>query len=130
MIDQILFFDGECGLCNGFVDFLLQRELGANFKFAPLQGARARELLPEPLRREMSTVVLWRRGEVFTHSEAVLMVLEELGGAWCFTRLFWLVPKGVRNSVYSFVANRRYAFFGKRETCRLPTPAERARFLD
>jgi predicted DCC family thiol-disulfide oxidoreductase YuxK len=78
----------------------------------------------------MKSVVLWTQGQVFERSDAVLMILQQLGGIWWFTRLFWVVPRFFRDWTYEVVARNRYAFFGKRDTCRLPTPAERARFLD
>jgi predicted DCC family thiol-disulfide oxidoreductase YuxK len=129
-MNQILFFDGVCVLCNGFVDFLLRRDVDHHFRFASLQGARAREVLPAELHEGVETVVLWSQGQVLVRSDAVLTVLSQLGGAWWLFRVFWVVPRPLRDLVYRLVAANRYAMFGKRDSCRLPAPEERARFLD
>jgi len=130
MSRQVVFFDGVCLLCNGFVDFLLARDREQLFQFAPLQGENAKALLPAEFHTDLNTVVLWSQGQVFTRSDAVLMVLSQLGGIWWFTRVGWAVPQFLRDLVYRLVASQRYSWFGKRETCRLPSPQERARFLD
>jgi predicted DCC family thiol-disulfide oxidoreductase YuxK len=127
---QIIFFDGVCNLCNAFVDFLVRRDAEHLFDFAPLQGSNAKQLLPARFPEKLSSVVLWSQGEVHEKSDAALMVLQQLGGLWGALRVFWVLPKGLRDWGYDLVARNRYALFGKRETCRLPTPEERARFLD
>ena len=127
---QILFFDGVCNICNGFVDFIIVRDKKQLFMFAPLQGEAAKRSLPASLLEDLNTVVLWNQGEAFKKSDAALCVLSQLGGAWALMKIFWVVPKFLRDMVYDLVAKNRYQLFGKRETCRLPTPEERARFLD
>ena len=129
MNTQIIFFDGVCNLCNGFVDFLVKRDQG-QFTFAPLQGETAARTLPLELRQDLKTVVLWSQGQTFEKSDAALMVLQQLGGIWGLMRVFWALPAPVRNLAYDLIAANRYRIFGKRESCRLPTPAERQRFLD
>lgn len=127
---QVIFFDGVCNLCNAFVDFLVRRDSEHLFYFAPLQGSHARQLLPTRLPENLSSVVLWSQGEIHEKSDAALMVLQQLGGLWGALRIFWIFPKGLRDWAYDLVARHRYTLFGKRETCRLPTSEERARFLD
>ena len=127
---QIIFFDGVCNLCNAFVDFLIKRDKDHSFSFAPLQGETAQLKLPHGQPASLSSVVLWNQGEVLEKSDAALMILQQLGGFWWFMRVFWVMPKILRDLGYDFVAANRYRFFGKRETCRLPTPAEKARFLN
>ena len=129
-MNQVLFFDGVCLMCNGFVDFVLKRDVEGIFKFAPLQGERAKVLVPQNFRDELDTVVLWSQGQVFCRSEAALMVLTQLGGAWWFARAGWLVPLPIRDFVYRFISHRRYAWFGKSDGCRIPTPSERSRFME
>lgn len=127
---QIVFFDGVCNLCNGFVDFLVRRDTEHLFDFAPLQGTNAKRLLPAEMPAQLRSVVLWSQGEVNEKSDAALMILSQLGGLWGALRIFWIFPKWLRDPFYDLIAKNRYRLFGKRETCRLPTPAERARFLD
>jgi predicted DCC family thiol-disulfide oxidoreductase YuxK len=126
---QIIFFDGVCNLCNAFVDFLFKRDRDLNFTFAPLQGETARHKLNDSQASKLGSVVLWNQGEILEKSDAALMILQQLGGPWWLMRIFWIVPKFLRDLVYDFVATNRYRLFGKRETCRLPTPEEKARFL-
>jgi predicted DCC family thiol-disulfide oxidoreductase YuxK len=128
-MSQIIFFDGVCVLCNGFVDFVIARDVERIFRFAPLQGERAKGTLPPSL-HDLSTVVLWSQGQTFVRSDAALMVLQQLGGFWGLVRVFWVVPRPLRDLAYRLIASRRYFWFGKRESCRLPTAEERGRFLE
>jgi predicted DCC family thiol-disulfide oxidoreductase YuxK len=126
----ILFFDGVCGLCNGLVDWLLPRDKKKKIKFATLQGATALDLLPQNLREDLNTVVLWYKGQLLTESTAILTCLNELGGLWRMVIFFKLIPSFIRNAIYKLVARFRYKLFGQLSTCRLPTAAERQQFLD
>jgi predicted DCC family thiol-disulfide oxidoreductase YuxK len=126
---QIIFFDGVCNLCNSFVDFLIRRDHDQAFSFAPLQGETARQKLPADKLARLNSVVLWNQGQILEKSDAALTVLQQLGGLWWFMRVFWIAPAFLRDLVYDLIAANRYRFFGKRETCRLPTPEEKARFL-
>lgn len=125
----IIFFDGICHLCNGFVDFVLQKDLKQHFQFAPLQGETAANLLTPQERSELTSVILLVEGKKFLRSEAVVKVLIDLGGVYRVLALGFLLPSGVRNALYNWVAKNRYAWFGQRETCRLPTPTEIDRLL-
>jgi predicted DCC family thiol-disulfide oxidoreductase YuxK len=127
---QIIFFDGVCNLCNGFVDFLIRRDKEALFAFAPLQGETARRTLKAEYVKEMRSVVLYSQGQATQKSDAALMILQQLGGGWNLMRVFWAVPRPLRNFIYDRIAKNRYHLFGKRETCRLPSVEERARFLE
>ena len=125
----IVFFDGECGLCNGFVDFAMARDRGGRLRYAPLQGETAELRLPEEF-RGMDSVVLLRDGKPLQRSSAVAGVLWELGGLWRFAgRMLRHVPYRLREFGYRIVAKNRYRLFGKRDACRMPTPEERGRIL-
>jgi predicted DCC family thiol-disulfide oxidoreductase YuxK len=126
----VIFFDGVCGICNRFIDFVIGRDGAAIFRFAPLQGETARERLPEADLRDLNTMVLWEEPGVFRKSTAAVRILIRLGGVWrVIGTALRLVPRPLRDTGYSLVARYRYQIFGKKETCRIPTPAERARFL-
>ncbi len=127
----ILFFDGVCAVCDGFVDWVIERDAAARFRFAPLQGKAAadRGLAMDDWRE--ASFVLEAGGERHGASDAVLRVLLMLGGAWLpVARLALWIPHAIRDRAYRFVARRRYGWFGQKEACRIPTPDERARFLD
>ena len=129
-VRRILFFDGVCGLCNWSVDFVLKRDLRGVFQFAPLQGETAQALLTRQDVNQLDSVVLWIGGLKYRKSAAVVRVLWQLGYGWLVLGVvIWLIPLPLRNLGYSIVARNRYQLFGKKETCRLPTPAERNRFL-
>ena len=127
----ILFFDGVCGLCNHSVDFVLRNDRRGTIRFAPLQGQTASKLLPEADLRNLNSVVFQVRGQAFRQSTAIVGLLREMGGVWSLLGLLlWLVPSPLRNLGYRIVARFRYRMFGQKETCRMPKPEERARFLE
>ena len=131
----VLFFDGVCNLCNAWVDFLVRRDKGKQFRYAPLQGETFKAVLaahPE-LSAMDSLIVVHDRSdgsqEIFTHSRGPLFLAGRLGGGWSIARVFFLVPAFLSDAVYRLVARLRYSLFGKKETCRFPSPAERELFL-
>ena len=127
----IVFFDGVCGLCNHTVNWLLARDPERRLRFAPLQGTTAAELLSDEIRSNLATLVFVRQGTVFIRSGAVSRILMTLGGRWkVLGGLLWMIPSPIRDLGYRAVSRFRYRLFGKHETCRLPTPQERAVFLD
>ncbi len=135
--DSIVFFDGYCNLCNGVVNWLLDRDAHQTLRFAPLQGETYSQLqqtlslkFPEAASLPLSTVVLYSEGNVYTHSTAVLMIGETLGGVWkVFGLVGRIIPRFVRDAVYGIVSRNRYRWFGKRDVCRILTPEIAARFL-
>jgi predicted DCC family thiol-disulfide oxidoreductase YuxK len=127
--DSIIFFDGVCGLCNGFVDFVLRIDHSALFKFSPLQSDFAAQRLPKEYINDLDSVVVIIDGNVLRKGAAVFAVFQKLGGAWAILSIFGKLPTGIVNSGYDLVASNRYKIFGKKETCRLPTPSERERFI-
>lgn len=128
--EPVIFFDGVCGLCNRFIDFVISHDRAGAFRFAALQGETARERLPEADVRDLNTLVLCDELGVFRKSTAATRILVRLGGVWrVFGTILRIVPRPLRDAGYSLVARNRYALFGKKESCRMPTPAERARFL-
>lgn len=127
----ILFFDGVCNLCNSSVDFIIRRDKQRVFRFASLQGTTAHNLVPQYAEEAgLSTVVLITEEGQFVRSTAVGHVLKRLGGFWkILGSLFLILPAGFRDWLYKAVAKRRYRLFGKKDSCRLPTPEERELFL-
>lgn len=127
----IVFYDGVCGFCNVWVDFLLRRDPQGRLMFAPLQGATARRLLSPDEIEHLHSLILWTPQRAYRQSAAVVRILWTLGGVWrLIAGLLWLIPLPLRNGGYRLVARHRYRLFGKKETCRMPAPQERARFLD
>lgn len=125
----IVFFDGVCGLCNGFIDFLFTEDQEGLYKVTALQGNTAQEKLPIQLTKNLATVVVLKDGLILTKSDAVLSILADLGGVFKILSVFRVFPKSFRDLVYNLIATHRYQLFGIKESCRLPTPEERGRFL-
>ena len=127
--DRILFFDGVCGLCNSSVDFFMQQDADQALKFAPLQGVEAKKRIPEFKDLPMDTLVLWENNKLYTRSSAVIKSGIAVGGVWGLARILLIIPTPVRNVVYNLISANRYKWFGKKESCRIPTPEEKGRIL-
>ncbi len=129
--NPMLFFDGVCGLCNSVVDWVLRNDRRGVVRFSPLQGQTAQQRLPDVDRERLDTVVFIEGDRITRRSTAIVRLLSHLGGIWTVLAwLLWLIPWPLRDVGYRAVSKLRYRLFGKKETCRLPTPDERARFLD
>ncbi len=128
----IIFFDGVCNLCNGYVNFMLKRDRRGRFRFASLQGRTAGARLRDTLSAtgDFASIILLDEQGIHTKSAAVLRVLTGLGGPWRLLRPLHLLPSGLLDALYDFVAARRYRWYGRRETCRVPTASERGRLLE
>lgn len=128
---KVLFFDGYCSLCNSFVDALIRRDKRDVLQFASLQGETARSHLPSFVRTtgDVDTVIYLRDGKIYDRSSAILWVLQDLGGLWMMTGVFFVIPQFLRDIVYRWVARHRYRWFPKRETCRVPSPLEKKKLL-
>lgn len=126
----VIFFDGVCGLCNRWVDFVLAHDRRRRFRFATLQGETARTWLRAAEGEPLNSVVLVDAEGEHRRSDAVARMLVGLGGCWWIAGVaLRTVPRPLRNWGYNLVARHRYRWFGRKETCRLPTADERSRFL-
>lgn len=128
----VILFDGVCNLCNGLVNFVIDRDPSAYFAFGALQSEEGQELLEEQcgsLSGEMASIVLIEGGRCYRQSTAALRVLRRLKGAWPLLYAFVVVPRPMRDAVYDWLAANRYRWFGKRDRCRVPTPELEAHFL-
>jgi predicted DCC family thiol-disulfide oxidoreductase YuxK len=126
---KIIFFDGVCGLCNGFVDFIMKIDKKKVFLFSPLQGSYASSNLTQSMTQDLSSVVVLIDGKIYTKSEAVQKILTEIGGIWGIAKFFILIPRSLQNYLYDQIAKNRYHIFGKKAACRIPTEEERSRFV-
>lgn len=133
---NIVLYDGVCGFCNGFVRFILARDKAARFRFAPLQGEFAASALrkydADPGLLDTVYVIAdygTANEKILSRARAGLFVAGALGFPWNLARGFSVLPDRILNFFYGLFARSRYRLFGKYETCPLPTPEERARFL-
>jgi predicted DCC family thiol-disulfide oxidoreductase YuxK len=127
----IIFFDDVCVMCNGFVNLLLRVDRRQQFLFAPLGGETSRKILPPlPIDPGQWSMIYVDEAGIHDQSDASLEVYRRLGGIWWLLSLGQLFPRWIRNPIYRVLARNRYRWFGKRDTCRLPTAEEKARFLE
>jgi len=136
--NPIVFYDGVCGLCNRLVQFLLKHDREGRLRFASLQSDFAAKVLGrhgfDP--KDLDTVHVVENYDqpderVLQRSDAILRAGRELGGFWsASSSISKIVPRPLRDVVYKLVATNRYRMFGKFDTCMLPDPSQRSRFLD
>ena len=138
MIDgPVLLYDGLCGFCDGTVQFILKRDRRETLRFATLQGDFARDVIARhPEVAGVDSLVLVEpdvasgHEKVYVRFEGALRVARYLGGAWHLARAVDIVPRVVRDRAYDAFARIRYRVFGKYDNCPIPTPEQRARFID
>ena len=128
---SIILFDGECNLCNGAVDFVIRRDANHHFRYASLQSEIGRSMMKEHGKNPdvLDTIILVSGKKVYMRSSAAIRVCNKLGSLWPLMNVFLIVPSPIRDVVYDWIAKNRYKWFGKRDTCRLPTAEELALFL-
>jgi predicted DCC family thiol-disulfide oxidoreductase YuxK len=129
--NPIILFDGVCNLCNGAVQFVIKNDKKNIFRFAALQSEAGITLSKKyniPTDR-MDTFVVIKKNKCYTRSNAALEVANILGGFWAILYVFVIIPPAIRDTIYNWVAKNRYQMFGKKESCMIPTPELRDRFL-
>ncbi len=128
----VILFDGVCNLCDGTVNFVIDRDPQAHFRFAALQSRAGQELLARHGLPEgyLDSIVLVEGGQAYTQSTSMLKILGGLGAPWNWLAMLTIIPAPLRDGVYKLIAHNRYNWFGKQETCRIPTEDIKARFLE
>ncbi|MBK7429523.1 MAG: DUF393 domain-containing protein [Bacteroidetes bacterium] len=132
-MNNVIIFDGVCNLCNGFVDFIIRRDKKKIFRFVSNQDPAGKEILsrfPEIPKGDAMTIYYLEDGELFSRSKAVLRIAKMMNAPFSWLYAFSILPLFLSNSIYGLVARNRYKWFGKRDTCRVPTIEERERFLE
>jgi predicted DCC family thiol-disulfide oxidoreductase YuxK len=128
----LIIFDGVCNYCCGVVNFIIRRDPGGVFRFAPFQSEAARKVLGQygyPT-GSLDSFVLIEDGKLYTKSGAGLRVQKLLGGFHKLLYAFILVPAPLRDAVYDYIARHRYEWYGKKNECMVPTPDIKNRFLE
>ncbi|MEP7376563.1 MAG: thiol-disulfide oxidoreductase DCC family protein [Chitinophagaceae bacterium] len=128
--NPVVLFDGVCNYCNAMVNFSIRNDKKAVIKFAPLQSETGRKLKEKyQINPEIDSVILIDQEKVYTYSNAALRITKYLRWPSKALYAFVIVPKFIRQPFYKWVAKNRYKWFGKRDTCMIPSPEVRARFL-
>jgi len=128
----IVLFDGVCNLCNGLVQFIIKRDPKQKFRFASLQSAFGRSQLihfhlnPDSLH----SFVVIDEGQAFERSAAALRIAKHLGGPWKTFMILKIIPKFLCDVFYNLIASNRYKIFGRLDSCMIPSPELRERFIE
>lgn len=127
----VLLFDGVCNLCNASVQWVLLHDKKGVFKFAALQSETGQALLRQHGLdgQNFNTVVLVDQNRALLKSDVPLEITHKLGGFWQLFSVFKIIPKSIRDLVYDWVARNRYKWWGRRESCMLPRPEWKGRFV-
>jgi predicted DCC family thiol-disulfide oxidoreductase YuxK len=130
-MERIILFDGVCNLCNSSVQFIINRDPYGHFKFASLQSDIGQTLLRERgYKTEINSFILIEDHKVYKKSTAALRVCMKLSGMWRILTVFRVIPPVLRDCLYDLIAKNRYKWFGKKESCMLPSAEMKQRFLD
>lgn len=127
----VVIFDGVCNFCNGAVSFIIKRDHGNKFVFAPMQSPAAQRLIHQHgvTNVGFDTFLLIKNERCYLRTHAALEITKDLSGFWFLFRIFYVVPRPVRDYFYRLFARNRYRVFGKSERCMLPTEAVKNKFL-
>ena len=130
---KLILFDGICNLCNNTVLRIIKYDKKNTFIFTSLQSKVGQEIL-EKIKVDTSkidSIILYEPAVSYDiKSTAALKIMQSFGGFWKLTNVFWIVPEKLRNLVYDYIAKNRYKWFGKKESCMIPTPELKAKFLE
>ncbi|GGI25110.1 thiol-disulfide oxidoreductase DCC family protein [Pedobacter mendelii] len=128
----VIFFDGVCNLCNASVQFTIEHDKKNVFKFTALQGEYAKTILPKfnVDIEKMNSILLVENEKLYTKSSAALRVAKELSGLLPILYAFIIVPKFIRDWVYDIIAKNRYKWWGRQESCWIPTPELKSKFYN
>ena len=130
--NRLVLFDGVCNFCNFWIKFALKRDRKGKLKFGSLQGETAQRLLPQyGIDPSVITSVIFIEDDIaYYESTAALKICRHLDGGWKLLYALIIVPTFIRDGIYKWIAKNRYKWFGKQESCMLPTAEQRARFVD
>lgn len=129
---HIILFDGVCNLCNNSIQFVIKHDKRRLFRFASLQSEIGQKLMSQHHLSSATTdsIVYIENNQAYIQSAAALRISKHLNGIYPLLYCFIVVPPFIRNAVYNLIAKNRYKWFGKRESCMVPTPELKELFLD
>ena len=129
---KLILFDGVCNLCNTSVLQVIKNDKNNLFIFAPLQSNLGEEIRNkfEIDISKVDSIILIDNEYHYIKSTAALKITKHFGGLWKLLQVFWIFPEGFRNFFYDIIARNRYAWFGKKEQCMIPTPELKSKFLE
>lgn len=129
---KIILFDGVCNLCDASVQFIIKHDKKDIFRFVALQSDLGQKIIIHIgiQNQNIDSIILYEPGVAYYFkSSAALQIAKNLGGFFHFGTLFKIIPTGLRNLLYDYVAKNRYKWYGKKESCMIPTAKLKAKFL-
>ena len=129
---KIILFDGVCNLCDSAVQFVIQHDKNDVFRFVALQSDLGQEILKHIgiNSNNIDSIILYEPGVAYYYkSSAALQIAKNLGGFLHFGTVFRIIPTGIRNQIYDYVAKNRYKWYGKKESCLMPRNELKSKFL-
>lgn len=129
---KIILFDGVCNLCNSSVQLVIKHDKKDIFRFVSLQSELGQKIINHLRISDLNidSIILYiPKSEYFYKSEAALKIAKDLSGAYSCLNIFSILPKSILNSIYDYVAKNRYKWFGKKESCMIPTLELESKFL-
>ena len=129
---KIILFDGVCNLCDAAVQFVIQHDKKDVFRFVALQSELGQEILKHIrlISKKIDSIILYEPGVAYYYkSQAALEIAKSLGGFFHFGTFFRIIPTGISNQLYDYIAKNRYKWYGKKESCLLPTEELKSKFL-
>lgn len=130
---KIILFDGVCNLCDSTVQYIIKRDKKDIFRFVPIQSELGQKILKHLgiSERNIDSIVFYEPGKAYYYkSHAALKIAKNLGGLYAYAIIFKLIPSFLRDLIYDYVAKNRYKWYGKKESCMIPTPELKEKFLD
>ncbi len=129
---SLILFDGVCNLCNSSVQLIIKNDKKDHFLFASLQSDAGQQILLQNNRENLDfeSILLIENGQVYEKSEAILRICKRLSGGYPLLYGFIIIPKIIRDFVYSKIASNRYRLFGKQDVCMIPSQHLKMKFLD
>ena len=130
---KIILFDGVCNLCDSAVQFIIKHDTNDIFRFVAIQSDLGQEIIKHLGidTQKTDSIILFEPGLAYYYkSEAAFEIAKKLGGLFYLTSLFSVVPTSFNNTIYDYIAKNRYKWFGKRESCIIPTKELNAKFLE
>jgi predicted DCC family thiol-disulfide oxidoreductase YuxK len=130
---KIILFDGVCNLCDSAVQFVIKHDKKDIFRVASLQSEIGQEIIKHIGidTKNIDSIILYQPGIAYYYkSEAALEIAKNLGGLFSFATIFKILPTALSNVIYNYVAKNRYKWYGKKDSCMIPTPELKSKFLD
>lgn len=130
-MNNIILFDGVCNFCDRSVQFIIKRDKKARYKFASIQSEIGQEIIRKyNVSAHIDSLILVENNRYYVRSSAALRICKHLSFGWRLFYILLIIPKSIRDYIYNFFAKNRYKWFGKKESCMLPSPEIRKRFLE